>query len=503
MKILSAAQIRQADQHTIANEPIASIDLMERAAKGLAEIIEGALPTEVEFVIFCGMGNNGGDGLALARLLSEQNFSVQVFIILHTDEGSPDFQTNLQQIQNFTKDVNYISDVADLPDSFSPDNILIDAILGSGLSRPLEGLLREVVIKLNGMKNFKIAIDMPTGLFADSNESNDMEAILRSDLCLTIQAPKLSLLHRDTAPYVGKIEIVDISLDPSFINQAPSPYHYVMPGEVAGIYKPRPQFSYKGTFGHALIMAGKRGSMGAAVLSTSACLRAGAGLVSAHVPSCGINIIQTSAPEAMVTLGEGEDMIIDIPDLQPYNAIAAGPGLGTDAQTAKALEKLLDTYSGALVLDADALNMVSSNRDLLSKIPHGTVLTPHPGEFKRLLNLDELGADYHDKLREFAIDHGVVVVFKDSINCIASPDGELYFMDYGTPALASGGSGDILTGIITALRASGYGSLHAAILGVYLQGTAGELASAQHSDEACLATDVIKHLGTAFRSMIP
>lgn len=500
MKILSSQQIREADKQTILNEPIASIDLMERAVSKLFKSIDASYSDDTPFAIFCGKGNNGGDGLALARWLFQNDYHVQVFVLEHSNSASSDFEENHKRLESIGILVKSISAVDQVPD-FDEDIVLIDAILGSGLSRPLEGLVSEVVRQLNELENEKLAIDIPTGLFADDNGNNDLDSILRADVTLTFQCPKMSMLHRETGHFAGQLEVLDIGLDEDFIEKSKSNYHYLSPIELSEIYKPREKFSYKGTYGHAMIIAGSYGSMGAAVMSGKACLRSGAGLLTAFVPKCGVDIFQVSLPEAMVVSSDSEEEIAGLPNPNKYTAIGVGPGLGTSKNTTETLKGLLNEFTGKMLLDADALNILAANSDWWGKLPKDTVLTPHPGEFKRLLGIERLDSNYLEKLRDLSKKHSVIIVLKDAITAIAAPDGQIYFMDYGTPALAKGGSGDVLTGIITGLLASGYEALQAAQLGVYLQGMAAHIASDETSEEACLASDVINALGKALRTL--
>lgn len=500
MKILSARQTKEADSYTIENEPVSSLDLMERAANGLARELAKHFSENTHFRIFCGKGNNGGDGLALARILCGRACPVEVVVVEHSKNASDDFTANLERLEKTQVNISYLRSVDDwnVPD---PETVLIDGILGSGLSRPLEGLIADVVEKLNEVDNTKVAIDIPTGLFADDNSGNSLEKVLNADLTLTFQYPKLCMVHRQTAPLCGELKVIDIGLHPDFINSAATHFHYVVKAEVRKIFTPRSKFSYKGTYGHALLLAGSRGSVGAAIMSAKAALRAGAGLLTVATPGCGLIPLQTNLPEAMVIPDKDEDKLTDHPKLKKFNAIGIGPGIGTEKATGQMLNRIIQNHALPMVLDADALNLISKSKEELALLPKGSILTPHPGEFKRLLGVEELHSDYLDKLRDFAVEYGLIVVLKDFITTIASADGEVYFMDFGTPALASPGSGDVLTGIILGLLSSGYSPIRAAVLGVYLQGRAGHYAGEQYSLEASLALDVIDNLGHAFREL--
>ncbi len=498
MKILSAKQTREADKFTIENEPISSLDLMERAVNGLVREISTHFSENTHFRIYCGKGNNGGDGLALARMLCRRACPVEVVIVEHSENSSDDFATNLDRLKGSKAVVSHLESM----DDWQPpgeDLMLIDGILGSGLSRPLEGLIAEVVQKLNSTSNTKIAIDIPTGLFADDNSENDLEKVMHADITLTFQYPKLSMMHKDTAALCGEVSVINIGLHPDFLRSAETRFHFVTRSEVKAIFKPRKKFTYKNTYGHALLLAGSRGSMGAAIMSARAALRSGAGLLTVATPGCGVIPLQTSVPEAMVIPDGDDNVLTEHPDLKKFGALGMGPGMGTGSKTTAMLNRIIQNHSLKMVLDADALNILGANQKWLPLLPKGVILTPHPGEFKRLLGLDELGNDYLSKLREFAMKHGIIVVLKDTITAIASADGQVYFMDFGSPALASPGSGDVLTGVILGLLSSGYSPLEAAVMGVFIQGRAGNLAGEQFSLEASLAGDVIDNIGHAFR----
>lgn len=500
MKILSAKQIKEADKHSIENEPISSLKLMERAAISMFQHLEENFHHNQSFHIFCGMGNNGGDGLVLARLLHNAGYSVHVSIISHSDDGSEDFQKNLERLKELPVSIIHIS-AADEISELSEEAIIIDAILGSGLSRPLKGLIAEVVEQLQKLPNQKVAVDIPTGLFADDNAENDLDKVLSCDLCLSLQFPKLSMMHKETAPLCGEVLVVDIGLSKDFISKAQTSNFYITEEDIRQIFKPRKKFSHKGTYGHGLLVAGSRGSFGAAIMSATAAMRAGLGLLSVAVPNRGEQVLHGQLPEAMILPDEDPDKITAKPDFKKATATAAGPGLGTDEATAKALKNLIQTAEHPMIFDADALNILSENKTWLSFLPEHSILTPHPGEFKRLLGEEELGDNYLEQLRNFSMKNGVVTILKDAITAVADTHGNLYFLDFGTPALASAGSGDVLTGILLGLLSQDYSPLHAAFLGVYLQGKAARLAAFSQSLESCLALDVVDQLGAAYQEL--
>lgn len=499
MKILSTTQLREADKYTIQNEPITSINLMERAAQALFEAISERFSKEAFFQILCGKGNNGGDGLGLARLLSDAGYRVEVHIVEHRAKGSEDFEVNLNRLPEAVA-VKPIEDAAKWTGP-EPGSIIIDAMVGSGLGRPLEALLAEVVEKLNKWENFKIAVDIPTGLFADSNAENDLQKVLQCNWTLSLQLPKQSFYHRTTRSFVGEVTILDIGISQRYINNALTDCHLIGYEEILQIFKPRKRHSYKGDHGHAYLFAGRKGSIGAAIMSGKACQRAGAGLLTICAPAIALSSLQTTLPEAMVMADENEDKLTSLPDVKQAKAIGIGPGIGTAPETARVLKLLIQDAGSPMVIDADGLNILSENRTWIPFLAANTVLTPHIGEFRRLLNITTLGDDYLEDLKDFSRKNQVITVLKDSVTTVAGPSGKLYFFDVGSSALASAGSGDVLTGVILGLLASGYAPLQAALLGVYLHGEAGRIAGELYGLESTLAREVTDCLGDVFQSL--
>ncbi|QTN39924.1 NAD(P)H-hydrate dehydratase [Cryomorphaceae bacterium] len=495
MKILSVEQIREADRLTIEREPISSIDLMERAAAGITDRLTEIFDPNTPFTIYCGMGNNGGDGLAIARQLRSADYDVRVVVIQHRTTGSPDFETNLSKLNAFE---TWSSD--DRPEGDEPDRIRIDAILGSGLSQPLDGFLAEVCQALNRDRRFTIAVDVPTGIFADDNRENDLSLALRADATLTFQWPKRALLLPDSGPLCGPFELIDIDLDAQYEDEVLTPNYFVDHYWVAQRYRERPSFAHKNRFGHALLAAGARGTLGAAIMSARGALRSGVGLLTGYLPGSAELIWPSSVPEAMGVFDPLPEHLSDLPQLDRYTAIGVGPGIGQDEDTSHMLQNLIRQASVPLVFDADALNILAENLTWLSFCQQMPILTPHPGEFARLSGVSP-GPDQYDAALEFAARHQCVLVLKGAYTATALPNGEMYFNSTGHSGLATGGSGDVLTGLLTGLRAQGYGVAEAAIMGVYLHGRAAELALADQSEESLLATDLPEYFGQAFAEL--
>lgn len=505
MKILTAEQLRAVDAYTIEQEPVASIDLMERAAARFTEAIlvlsaQGAVPllSESKVLVLCGMGNNGGDGLAVARMLAAEGVSVRVLVVKHISKGSPDFQSNLERLASSGIEVALFEEGIPV---FEAD-LVIDALFGSGLNKPIEGWLADVVNALNAMNAAIVSIDMPSGLFCDDNKDNNPEYIVRADFTLTFEVPKLSLLFAEHFPFVGEWRVLPIGLDQDFIGQLPTDVFLVDPEMIAGLIQHRPRVAHKGHFGHALIMAGSKGKMGAAILALKACVHSGAGLTTGHVPECGLVPAQISVPEAMCSVDEAMDFISQVPELDGFSAIGVGPGLSQDPQTANALKLLIQNARVPLVLDADALNILAENPAWQAFLPKGSILTPHPKEFERLAGKYSNDHDRLDAARELARKLGVVLVLKGAYTAICSPEGKAFFNNTGNAGMATGGSGDVLTGVITGLLAQGYNSTNAAILGVYWHGLAGDEAAKSYGQPAMAAGDIVQHLGKAWKRML-
>jgi hydroxyethylthiazole kinase-like uncharacterized protein yjeF len=492
MKIFNTEQIRAADAYTIIHEPISSLGLMERASTAFVRWFCDQFVNTRPIGIFCGKGNNGGDGLAIARLLSEKAYQVKVFIVEHSENASDDFTANLARLENHLKParIHTVQDFPHIPESM----VLIDAMLGSGLSKPVSGVLAEVIQKLNQSAKKIISVDIASGLYA--HKSNVKEDIIVKPHCtVSFQFPKLAFMMPQNTGFTGNWHVADIGLSPEFITNTPTPYFYTDKAEAESKIIPRNKFSHKGTFGHGLILAGCYGKMGAAVLSGRACLRSGIGLLSMHIPGCGYEIMQISIPEAMVTVDPDHKHLSALPDIASYSAIGIGPGLGKEKVTVKLLETLLKQIKAKLVIDADALNILSEHPELLHLLPRNTILTPHPKEFQRLAG--ESDDEYHrlELARSFAEEHQIIICLKGAHTAVVLSNGDVHFNSTGNAGMATGGTGDVLTGIITSLLAQGYEPEQAAVLGVYQHGLAGDKAADQKGQSAMIASDVVDHLG--------
>lgn len=500
MKIFRAAQVREIDAYTIKNEPIRSIDLMERAAMRLTGWYVRHFKTHQKVIIIAGPGNNGGDALAMARMLADRQYPVECFL-LRFGKLSEDCAINMERLmdQNLVKLVE-INEQDSLPE-IRKEDVVVDGIFGSGLSRKVTGLPASVIRHINKTAGTVIAIDIPSGLSGEDNSDTDYEHVVQADYTITFQFPFLSFFFDTNDSHVGRWRVHDIRLHPQAIENEKSAYRTLEAEEVRTLLPSRGKFAHKGIFGHALMISGCYGMMGAALLAGEACLRSGTGLVTLHIPRFGYNIVQTAFPEAIVSLDQSDILFSEPPELGAYTAIGIGPGLGCKPNSGKGLKMLLERTKVPLVIDADGLNLLSRHPDWFGLLPKGTILTPHPKEFDRMAGESKNSYERHLKQMEFAAKHQVVVVLKGAYTGVATPDGSYCFNTTGNPGMATGGSGDVLTGMITGLLAQGIPSPDAALAGVFLHGLAGDLAADASSEEALIAGDINLYLGEAFREL--
>lgn len=493
MKILSASQIRELDAYTIAQTPIASIDLMERACRAFSNWLTVHFQGRERVGIVCGTGNNGGDGMGIARMIREQGYEPTCWIVKSGMPVTNDFSVNLERAKNAGVRIFEVSDPSE--NLFHGCDVMIDALFGSGLSRPAEGLYAWVIEELNRADVYRIAVDIPSGLRVDAASTGP---IVAADYTISFQLPKLAFMLPQNGKYVGEWELVDIGLDKGFIKNTETAFCYTREKAIRRLMHRRNRFDNKGTYGHALLIAGSLGKIGAAVLASRAALRSGLGLLTVHVPRCGNFVLQTSVPEAMVSLDRDEEMFTSPPALDSYSTLGIGPGLGRSSETVQALEFVLNHYRRPIVIDADAINILSERKDLIGLIPEGSILTPHPKEFERLVG--KISDDFArlDALREFASRIRSVVVLKGAFTAIADPAGNVHFNSTGNPGMATAGTGDTLTGMITSLLAQQYKPFDAARIGVFIHGLAGDMAARERGMSSLIASDITEFLPAAF-----
>jgi hydroxyethylthiazole kinase-like uncharacterized protein yjeF len=494
-KIFSSKTISEIDAFTIKNEPIASIDLMERAATQAYRWITNHFPSTA-FNVFVGPGNNGGDALAIARMLINEGRKVTVFLY-RSKNLSPDATANLQRLLDLPS-----AEVEDLSISPFPINtvneVAIDGLFGSGLNRPLNEKAGNIVSFINRSYSRIVAIDIPSGLFCEENSDNNRDAIIRATVTLTFQMPKLSFLLPENRKQTGEWLVLPIGLNAQKINSTQTPWHIIESADIKNMVVPPHRFAHKGTMGHALLIAGSYGKTGAALLASRSCLKSGVGLLTTHVPQTAVSILQTAIPEAMMSVDRSDIMFTEFPELSKFSAIGIGPGLGTKVNTQRAIKDILTSAQNKpMVIDADGLNILSQNSDLLMQLPPDTILTPHPKEFERLAGPVQNDYDQLQKAVAFAQKYKIVLVLKGAFTAIINSDGDVNFNTTGNPGMATAGSGDALTGIILALLANGMSPFNAARVGVYVHGLAGDLA-AKKGQRGTIAGDIIEHIQSAF-----
>ena len=506
MKVLSAEQIREGDAYTIANEPVTSLALMERAAARAAVAVAERFTLEKKLCLFCGRGNNGGDGLAMARMLKPYFKEVRVYII-EEGKATGDFLQNLERLSRTGIEAvalnaeNWEKHLSAIPQT---DTVLGDALLGTGLSRPVtEGIYEKVIRYINASPAPVFSVDVPSGLSADTDGHLQENAVtVRADVTFTFERPKRAFFFAVNAVFTGRVDVLPIGIHPGYVAQADTSEFLLTPSGVSELLSAPDPFSHKGTFGHALLAGGSHGKSGAMLLATRAAMTAGAGLTTAWVPASVWPVISQQAPEAMGLPVTEEDRLTELPAFPAtVSALGIGPGLGTDKATGNLLKRLLAEYAGPLVLDADALNILSENKTWLSFLPSDTILTPHPKEFDRLTQPHATGYERWKSQVEFSRRFGVYVILKGAHTSVSTPLGKTFFNNTGNPGMATGGSGDVLTGILTGLRAQRYPAVDACLLGVFVHGLAGDFAAAEKGREALLASDIIAYLGKAFRSL--
>jgi NAD(P)H-hydrate epimerase len=501
ISVLSAYHLREGEQFTITNEPISSSKLMERAAFACFQWIEQNMDLKQHFVIFCGTGNNGGDGLVLAKLLSKNNCSISVYVLGDSDNGSDDFKFHLEKLKNFTLvPIHHIQSSEQIPELID-DCIIIDALFGSGLNRPIVGLAKHVIERINTTDFTVISIDLPSGLFCDDNYQNHSDSIVQATYTLTFERPKLSFLLADFGEKAGEWKVIPIGLNEAFLDGLHTPYYLLTKSYVQSLLKKRKKFSHKGTYGHSLLVSGSKGKMGAAVLTTKAALHSGAGLVTTFVPQCGYDIIQTSCPEAMCLTSSEYDYLVDELDFSNYQSIGIGPGIGTQPGTSELVLKIIQQAACPLVIDADALNILSQNPDWLKMLPKNSILTPHPKEFDRLFGASNSAYDRLQQQLEQSKAHSIFILVKGAHSSLSTPSGEVFFNSIGNPGMAKGGSGDVLTGMITAFLASYQSPKEAGTLAMYLHGLAGDKAKKKYTEYAMNAAQIIDCIPKAFKQL--
>lgn len=496
MKILTSEQIRKIDAETIAREGIPSLELMKRASTAFYHFFtEKYRKRNYAVIIFAGVGNNGGDALVVARLLHKSGYPVKVCMVEFSDRYTEDCIHNLRRIKTESITYEKIVHEKDIPD-LSPFDVVIDGIFGTGLSRDVSGVAASVIARINESGKEVVSIDVPSGLFSDRKT----EFAVKATDTVAFQIPKLALYLPGNADFTGNVHIVDIGLHEEAIAEAETDIYLTEKAEIKEILKPLSRFAHKGTQGHALIIGGSLGKCGSAFLASKAALKTGCGLVTAYLPGCGVAAIQSCFPEVMALEDRGSEHLISIDyDLKP-DAVGIGMGMGLHEETAQAMVHFLLKNDKPLVVDADGLNILAGHRDWLSLLPGGTILTPHPKELQRLIGGWSDDYEKIEKTRLFSQEYNLIIIVKGAYSLII--DGEkTYVNSSGTPALATAGSGDVLTGMITSLLAQGYEPVDAGRVGVFLHGMTADITGERIHPRSFVASDIIENIGNAYLNL--
>lgn len=511
MKILSSAQLKAVDAYTIEHEPVSSTNLMERASRAVADKICHRWSIDTPIKIFAGPGNNGGDALAIARMLGESNYKVMVYLFNISENLSPDCLINrnrlldFQEVRQNTMGARNI-ELVEITSQFTPPqleegDLVIDGLFGTGLSRPLNGGFASVVKYINSSPATVVSIDVPSGLMCEDNTYNVMNHIVKANVTYTIQYPKLAFFFPEHEQYVGEWEVLDIGIVDPDNEETKTPYHLTEKKDLQAMLKPRSRFAHKGSVGHALLIAGKKGMAGAAILSARSCMRSGAGKLTIHTPEYNVRILQESVPEAIINIDVDQNCFSQSFDTSEYDAMAIGPGIGTSSYTVQAFIEQVSMSKCPMVLDADALNILGSHRGWIAQLPRRCILTPHKKELFGLISTTRNSYEELERTRELAMRQQIYIIIKGAYSAVVTPEGNAYFNTTGNPGMATAGAGDVLTGIILSLLAQSYVPEVAARLGVYLHGLAGDCAMKDHCYESLISSDLIAYLPQAFKYM--
>ena len=505
VKIFTSAQLKELDDYTIAHEPIRSIDLMERAAKTMTRAITEEWTTQTPVVVFAGPGNNGGDALAVGRMLAEQGYQVSAYLFNTTGRLSDDCVKNRKRIEECRK-VKIFAEVVDEfdPPKLTAETLVVDGLFGTGLTKPLAGGFASLVKYINQSPAYIVSLDMPSGLMTEDNSYNVLANIIKADLTLTLHGKKLAFLFPENQQFIGRLRVLDIRLSQEGVSRIDAQYSMLEAADMSKLFRPRNPYAHKGNMGTAMIIAGCYGMAGASILAARACLRSGVGKVILHVPKKNNDILQISVPEAIVQTDIDERYFTEAVDTSDIDALCIGPGLRQQESTAIALISQIRRTNVPIVLDADALNILSNHRAWLQQLPGGIVMTPHPKEFDRLNGTP--CADSYQRLaraRSMAEQLKAYIILKGHYTALCLPNGKVLFNTTGNPGMATAGTGDVLAGVLTALLARGYSQADACTLAMYLHGAAGDLAAQQLGMESLTASDVITSLPNVFQQLSP
>ncbi|WP_228851389.1 NAD(P)H-hydrate dehydratase [Aegicerativicinus sediminis] len=497
MKIFSKEQIYEGDKLTAERQNISSTDLMERAGKQIFQWLDIRMQgAQVPIHIFCGIGNNGGDGLVLGRHLITHGYNVIVYIVNYSDKRSKDFLINYERIKSVSKSWPIVIEKEDQFPQIGNDDIIVDAVFGIGLNRPATNWVQHLFQHFRSSGAFTLSVDIPSGMYTDKVPDRP-GGVVWANHTLSFQSPKLVFFLPDTQQYTRNWEVLDIGIDQKFLIESQPEAELIGKVEVLSFYKPRDKFSFKNNFGHCIIIGGSYGKIGAVLLSSRAVMASGAGLVSAYVPKCGYIPIQSSFPEAMVVTDSSDTEITSIKLPFKPDAIGIGPGLGTSGKTIASLKSFLSEAKIPLVIDADMINILAENEDLLKLVPENSIFTPHPGELKRLIGEWKDDFEKIEKSKAFSRKTNAIILIKGAHTMIVKGE-SLFINSTGNQGMATAGAGDVLTGIITGLIGQKYDPLQAALFGVYLHGKAADIVVEKTGYQSLIASDIIRGIPKAY-----
>lgn len=501
MKILTSSQFKELDKYTITHEPVSSVDLMERAAGALTDELKRRWSTSTRFVIFAGPGNNGGDALAVGRMLCHAGYKVETFLFNITGKLSDDCATNKTRLEAIP-DVRFTEITSQFAfPATNEHDVILDGLFGTGLNKPLSGGFAGIAKRISKSPATTVSIDIPSGLMCENNAGNNPSAIVHADLTLTMQLPKLAFFFAENHKFTGEVKVLDIRLHPEGLKALDSSITAIEKDEIRQLLKPRAPYAHKGNMGHALLVGGRYGMAGAAVLAAKACLRSGAGKLTIHSAELNNNVLQCCVPEAILSHDLSDIIVSKAINTYNYNVMAVGPGLGTDEETAEAVHTFIRNHPGEIVLDADALNILGAHPDWLPEVPQDSVLTPHPKELENLVGFCTDSYDRMVKSRALAVKLQLYIIIKGHHTMICTPGGRVIINTTGNAGMATAGSGDVLTGILAGLLARGYTTEEACRLGVYLHGMAGDIARDELGEESLMASDIVNAIPKAFKEL--
>ncbi|MCF0159877.1 MAG: NAD(P)H-hydrate dehydratase [Bacteroidaceae bacterium] len=498
MKVLTSIQIKELDRFTIEHEPISSIDLMERAARQLTKAIVARWTARTPVKVFAGPGNNGGDALAVARLMSEMGYLIEAFLFNTGNNLSPDCIANRDRLKATSGVIFHEITNQFTPPELTENDLVVDGLFGVGLNKPLSGGFASLVKYINATPSEVVSIDLPSGLMCEDNEYNIRNHIVRATLTLTLQQPKLSFFFPEYQEFIGEYQVLDIGLHPQGVEKAKAAYFVTEDHEMQKMLRRRNLFAHKGEMGHGLLIAGSYGMAGASILAAKAALRSGLGKLTLHIPAKNNDILQISVPEAVLCHDGDEHKFTQPCNPDHYQAVAIGPGIGTNKETAMALVEQVRRTQVPLVLDADALNILGEHKGWIQQLPISAILTPHIKELDRIIGNCTESYERLNKARDLATRQHLYIILKGAWTAVIFPDGNIHFNPTGNPGMATAGSGDVLTGIILGLLCQGYTQAEACRLGVYLHGLAGDIAAEKLGEESLCAHDIVRYLPKAF-----